>query len=72
LYVENNELPPQSMIREDDIEVYIRGVSYRNKVNKLSNKFMSRLKWLPMERRFEVFTQAANVSNEIKQNNIKL
>ena len=35
MYVENNELPPQSMIREDDIEVYIRGVSYRNKVSSL-------------------------------------
>jgi len=48
------------LIREDDVEVYIRGVSYRNKVNKLVNKFMSRLKWMPLERRFEIFTLAVN------------
>lgn len=60
LYVENSDLAPQSLIREDDVEVYIRGVSYRNKVNKLVNKFMSRLKWMPLERRFEIFTLAVN------------
>lgn len=49
MYVEKFDLAPQSLIREDDIEVYIRGVSHRNKINKLVNKFMSRLKWLPMK-----------------------
>ena len=45
LYVENKELRAQSIIREDDIEVYLRDVTYRNKCSKVINKFMSRLKW---------------------------
>jgi hypothetical protein len=48
LYVEKFDLKPQSLIREDDIEVYIRGVAHKNKLNKTVNKFISRLKWLPM------------------------
>jgi hypothetical protein len=35
LYVENKNLKAQSLIREDDIEVYLRGVSYKNKVGRL-------------------------------------
>lgn len=71
LYVENFDLDPQSLIREDDIEVYIRGISYRNKINKLVNKFMSRLKWLPMEQRYDILTQAVKMHHEIKEANIK-
>lgn len=48
LYVEKFDLKPQSLVREDDIEVYIRGVSHRNKLTKTVNKFINRLKWLPM------------------------
>jgi len=48
LYVEKFDLDPQSLIREDDIEVYIRGVAHRNKINRMFNKYISRLKWLPM------------------------
>jgi len=71
LYVENFDLDPQSLIREDDIEVYIRGISYRNKVNKLVNKFMSRLKWLPMERSFDILEKAVEMQHDIKEANIK-
>jgi predicted transcriptional regulator len=46
---------PQSLIREDDVEVYLRATSYRNKVSKLVNKFISRLKWLPMQHRSAIF-----------------
>jgi hypothetical protein len=31
---------PQSLIREDDVEVYIRGVVYKNKVSRVVNKFI--------------------------------
>jgi len=48
LYVEKKDLKAQSLIREDDIEVYMRGVSYKNKVAKTVNKFMTRLKWIPL------------------------
>jgi hypothetical protein len=42
-------------VREDDIEVYIRGVAHKNKINKLVNKYMSRLKWLPQKAKFDIF-----------------
>lgn len=58
LYVENVDLEPQSLLREDDIEIFTRSVSYRNKVNKVANKFMSRLKWLPLQHRFEIYEKA--------------
>jgi hypothetical protein len=48
LYVEKKDLKAQSLIREDDVEVYMRGVSYKNKVSKTVNKFLSRAKWLAM------------------------
>jgi len=59
------------LIREDDIEVYIRGVSYKNKVSKTVNKFMTRLKWIPLEQRYEIFEKAMRSNKAIKQKNIK-
>jgi len=58
LYVENVDLKPQSLLREDDIEIFTRSTSYRNKVSKVVNKFMSRLKWLPLMHRYEIFEKA--------------
>jgi hypothetical protein len=55
LYVEKFDLKPQSLIREDDIEVYIRQVSYRNKVAKLVNKYIARLKWLPLKHKQQIY-----------------
>jgi hypothetical protein len=58
LYVENDLMAPQSLIRDDDVEVYLRWVSYKNKVLKVANKFLSRLKWLPLQHRYEIFERA--------------
>lgn len=58
MYVEKTDMLSQSLIREDDIEVYIRSVCHRSKINKVANKFMSRLKWLPMLKKFEIFETA--------------
>lgn len=48
-------MPPHSSIREDDIEVYLRHVTYAEKINKLLNKWLARLKWMPLTKRFEIF-----------------
>ena len=64
LYVENVDLQPQSLLREDDIEIYMRSVAYRNKVSKCVNKFMSRLKWLPLQRRFQIYEKAVRAKHE--------
>ena len=71
MYVENVDLEPQSLIREDDILIYTRSCSYRNKVSKAVNKFMSRLKWLPMMHRFEIYEKAIESKNAQKEANIK-
>ena len=38
--------------------MYIRGVSHKNKINKVVNKVMSRLKWVPMKYKYEIFENA--------------
>lgn len=58
-------------MREDDIEVYIRGVAHRNKINKLSNKFISRLKWLPMKAKYDIFENAIGDHFNIKNKNLE-
>jgi hypothetical protein len=55
LYVENIDMAPQSLIREDDVEIFTRGTAYRNKVSRVVNKFMSRLKWLPLQHRYDIY-----------------
>ena len=62
---------PQSLIREDDIEIFTRGVSYRNKVSKVINKYMSRLKWLPMQHRYKIYEKAHEACSVQKKLNIE-
>jgi hypothetical protein len=59
------------LIREDDIEVYIRGVTHRNKINKLANKLMTRMKWLPMLSKYEIFEKAITAHYKMKSNNLE-
>ena len=68
--MENFELEPQSLVREDDVEVYLRSVCYRNKVGRLSDKYLSRLKWLPMQHRYSIFEGAIEMSQRIKTENV--
>lgn len=48
-------MPGQSLIKEDDVEIFLRATTYRNKVSKVVNKFLSRLKWLPLQHRYDIF-----------------
>jgi hypothetical protein len=70
LYVETFDLPPQSLVREDDIEVYLRATSYRNKVSRVVDKYISRLKWFPMQHRYSIFEEAVLMGKTIKAENI--
>jgi hypothetical protein len=70
LYVERIDLPPQSLIREDDVEVYMRGVSYRQKLTSVANKFISRLKWLPWLEKQTIFEQSIEQHFKLKQDNL--
>jgi hypothetical protein len=71
LYVEIKDLPAQSAIRSDDIEVYTRHVAYSGKINKVVNKFMSKLKWMPMCSRFDIFEAMINQYFFIRDENLK-
>lgn len=70
LYVEIKDLPPQSAIRSDDIETYLRHITYTNKINKLVNKFMARLKWIPICNRYQIFENMVTNYFEIRDSNI--
>ncbi len=71
LYVENTDLEPMSVVRPDDIESYLRTVTYDQKINRLMTKFLARLKWLPLYRRFEIFNESIESYFKIKEANIK-
>jgi hypothetical protein len=71
LYVENTDLDPMSIIRQDDIETYLRTVTYDQKINRLMTKFLARLKWLPLYRRFEIWSDAVESYAKIKEGNVK-
>lgn len=70
LYVENTDLEPMSIIKQDDIEVYLRTVCYDQKVNKLMTKFLARLKWLPLHARFDIWNETVESFCKVKENNI--
>ena len=58
-------------LRPDDIESYLRTVTYDQKINRLMTKFLARLKWLPLYRRFEIFNESIESYFKIKEANIK-
>lgn len=55
-----------SIIRRDDVEVYLRTVTYDQRVNQLMSKYLARLKWMPLYRRFEIWTDAVDAFNKIR------
>jgi hypothetical protein len=57
-YIENYEIAPQSLIREDDCEVFLRATTYRNKLTKVVNKLCSRLKWLGLNEKYLIYEAA--------------
>jgi hypothetical protein len=71
LFVEHSEVAPCSLIREDDIEVFLRGTAYRNKVNKTFNKLISRLKWQTQRQKYAVFEKTLKHYFQAKRANIK-
>ena len=71
LYVENTDLEPVSVIRADDVVIYLRTVTYGQKINRLMTKYLARLKWLPLHRSFEIFNDATEFYFKIKEANVK-
>lgn len=70
LYLEIKDLPPHSSIREDDIEIYLRHITYAEKINKLINKWVAGLKWMPLSNRYDIFDQMVDKYFQIRENNL--
>lgn len=43
---------------------------YKNKTSRVMDKFVARMKWFPMKERYTVFTEAIEMSQKIKKDNI--
>jgi hypothetical protein len=55
LYVEAPDKYINSVIRQDDIEVFLRLETYRGKLFRLSEKLVDSIKWLPYSHRFDIW-----------------
>ena len=71
LYVEIKDIPPQSAIRSDDLEVYMRHTAYSLKINKLVNKFIARLKWVALTQRFDIYDAAVTAYFDLRRVNLR-
>jgi len=49
-------IPKHSALRIDDMDVYNRIVTYEDKCGRAAQKFVNKAKWVPMTRRFDVYT----------------
>jgi hypothetical protein len=47
--------PPLSALRADDIDVYLRLVTYEDKIMRKADRFIQRAKWVPMAHRFHAY-----------------
>ncbi|CDW82479.1 UNKNOWN [Stylonychia lemnae] len=62
---------PLSTLRLDDLDVYLRIVTYEEKINKDAEKFIQRVKWTPMSNRYEIFQESIEYFQKIKAENIE-
>ena len=49
------DIPKQSALRLDDLDVYNRIVTYEEKCSRGANKFINKTKWTPLTHRFDVY-----------------
>lgn len=50
----------------DDIDVYLRHVTYEQKINREAEKFIQRCKWVPLTHRFEIFQESIEYVQSLK------
>jgi hypothetical protein len=58
LYTESQRKDPLSCLRIDDFEIYLRASSYELKLFRPVEKFISRLKWMPLAKSMEMFKES--------------
>jgi hypothetical protein len=67
LYVETIDKAINSSIRQDDLEVYMRITTYRNKLFRLPEKLATTLRWIPYSDRFEIWQESRRELKKIKE-----
>lgn len=67
LYIEKTEQRSvNSAIRQDDYEVYLRQKTYHRKLNRLANKLVNKIKWLPYSKRFPMWQESREMIYECR------
>lgn len=46
------------MLRLDDIDVYLRQITYEEKISRTAERFIQKAKWLPLSHRFELYKKS--------------
>lgn len=54
-YADDGNRPPLSTLRADDLDVYMRIVTYEERVSRKAEKFIQRVKWTPLAHRFQIY-----------------
>ena len=71
LYIEKTtQRSVNSAIRQDDFEVFLRQKTYQRKLNRLANKLVSKIKWLPYSKRFDMWQECREMIYERRQSAI--
>lgn len=60
-----------STLRVDDIDVYTRLVTYREKLNIDADKFIDRIKWTPISNRFDIYSDSIQEFQDFRNDNIR-
>ena len=57
-----DEKPPSSTLRADDIDVYLRLITYEEKITRLADVFVNKAKWVPLTKRYDIYKQSIEYS----------
>ena len=57
-YADDGDRPPISAIRADDIDVYLRTITYEEAITRNTERFIQRAKWIPNGQRFKIFDES--------------
>jgi hypothetical protein len=70
-YNEAPDAETQSAIRTDDIEVYLRYLTYEEQTTRLARKFLHRCQLLPLQHRHEIFRDSAHEYQKLRNQSIQ-
>lgn len=65
-YADDGIRPPLSALRQDDIDVYWRIVTYEEKIARKAERFIQRAKWAPFSHRFHIYEEAGDYFQEVR------